>query len=229
MSSRKTTSHSSRRAAKSAKRAKRAKSAANHGRVAGASPKAKRRPPARPKGPRKKLPRMRLADAFRVKKRDEHYIANCYIFAIGSLKSKESEIREPRLKLLLEYLKEAARILEPPRTAAFGGLGADSPPVQMTVVHNVNRPVRNGQAQVGAEGYAAADQEAANFDAPGANYAADAAVYSTPAGVADEYSPPGADEYSAPSGAMPAYTTKPEGAPARTHDPWQIPNAAPRV
>jgi hypothetical protein len=85
---------------------------------------------------------MRLADAFRAKKRDEHYIVNCYIFAIGSLKSTESKMRESRLKLLLDYLKEAARILEPPRAAAFGGLSADGRPVQMTVVHNIDRPVR---------------------------------------------------------------------------------------
>lgn len=142
---------------------------------------------------------MRLADAFRVKKRDEHYIANCYIFALGNLRSSKSKMRESRLKLLLETLKEMARILEPPRAAgAFGGLAADGPPVQMTVVHNVNRPVRNAAVQSEGESGASQNQEASSLGPPAMEFSSAAPGQS---------SWPAAPAYTTPSGAMPAFIT----------------------
>ena len=92
---------------------------------------------------KKKKPRMRMADAFRNRRIDEHFVAGIHALAGRNLKKAESKLCDTRLRLMLEYLKEWTRVLEPPRSrSAQTGAAGDGGPVQMTLVHNVARPVR---------------------------------------------------------------------------------------
>ncbi len=90
-------------------------------------------------------PRKRLPDAMREAGVDERSIAECFAKHIRQLQSK----KPPRVsrKLLLDWLKEAIRIVFPP---ARRGAEAEQPQT-IELVHFVPRPDRSGDAKPSAE------------------------------------------------------------------------------
>jgi hypothetical protein len=96
--------------------------------------------PETPGPPGPPLPRVRLAEAFRMAGLDEHKIANLYVFALGKL-SGENESNEGVAKLLIDVLKECARVLDPPRSPGSAS-PVESGPVTFNLIHSVERPVR---------------------------------------------------------------------------------------
>lgn len=92
------------------------------------------------------LPRVRLAEAFRLAGIDEHAVASCYVLALNKLTGGRGS--EVVAKLLIDVLKECTRVLESPRSSAAGTPAADdeSPRVVVTLQHAVPRPVRANPA-----------------------------------------------------------------------------------
>lgn len=114
---------------------------------------------------------MRMGEAFRMAGIDEHAIAENYVNVADVLKGGDSG-RQAGQKLLLEVLKEWTRVLEPPQRAGVASV-ADVPPVQITLVHNVARPVRPAPAPLpsaasrdGGGGAVTPDTDASAFESP---------------------------------------------------------------
>ena len=90
-------------------------------------------------------PRLKLPDAFRAIGLDEQKIARCFAKHIKQMQSKKVP-RAPR-KLLLDWLKEAIRVLYP--LARRGD--APEQPQTIELVHFVPRPDRTSDAVPAAE------------------------------------------------------------------------------
>lgn len=91
-------------------------------------------------------PRMSLRQAMRAQGLDEHKIAKAFNRQVNRLQrraKKKKELPPAQEKLLLEVLKECAKIMEPGR--ANGG----QEPSALQFVHEIPRPVRDSVAQNG--------------------------------------------------------------------------------
>jgi hypothetical protein len=91
-----------------------------------------------------------MAEAFRNVRLDEHFVAWMHAVAGRNLKKAKAKLSDGRLKLLLEYLKEWTRVLEPRQSSAPSDAAGDGVLAQMTLVHNVARPVRPAPANAAA-------------------------------------------------------------------------------
>ena len=91
-------------------------------------------------------PQMSLRQAMRAQGLDEHKIAKAFNRQVNRLQrraKKKKELPPAQEKLLLEVLKECAKIMEPGR--ANGG----QEPSALQFVHEIPRPVRDSVAQNG--------------------------------------------------------------------------------